>query len=686
MQVDGPFELNSRMPNLLSIHFQLSKMRDIEDNATYYAALSTEDVRRTIKRHFAPLDELVAKFDATLFEIAENLLEIVREGNRSLVVRVAKIIDVEEKQDLAAQIVEEIQRDSSEPEPVNANQGRRKSLTLDNQLLKVPGAPGAPNPTEGQLTTANDSAVKKNRDFKAIMGSLKKLHRIRRGYPERFFNAIQNSIHNIFQECRKAYDNDPDAILDNLDWIFGDLGLAQAELGRLTPERWKVFNKYVNFYHVELYKLLDEILATEPSAIILLKILQYVKVYYKKMQDGLGISRDDDGGLLVPPLLDGREEKLYDDYLALIVGKLHEWKNNLSANEKTAFIQRESPPEIKDDKKLGLQGEAIMFSIISQQIDVAAESTQGRILLGTVEECGTILKERQQSWEETVEDEVFKELQDSEEMKAKDPNYVPPPSGLIEYLMALANDQIRGADYAEALSNKTSSMVSKKYKTPIIAVWDSVCDGFVAVAKTCITGLIRIVFKDLEPAFKAMFAKSEWYKGKPMTQVVDTIQEYVSDGRNHLSQDIFEVFLDDLLEETILHYLASLSNPGVSLKAPKATERIKSDLEAMYLLFTSNHEDPGHVQSHFRVFEHLLATLEAPVDMLPQVFMALRSDFWDAPLELFEAMVRSRKDIDAKMAREIISAVRNQALHQSQNTDQQPQQATYLSQFGKSSR
>lgn len=36
-----------------------------------------------------------------------------------------------------------------------------------------------------------------------------------------------------------------------------------------------------------------------------------------------------------------------------------------------------------------------MFSIITQQIDVAAESGQGRILFGTVQECGNILKERQ---------------------------------------------------------------------------------------------------------------------------------------------------------------------------------------------------------------------------------------------------------------------------------------------------
>lgn len=69
------------------------------------------------------------------------------------------------------------------------------------------------------------------------------------------------------------------------------------------PDRWKVFNKFVNFYHVELYKMLDEILASEVRAIILLKILQYVKSYYRHMDKILHISREDEEGelLLVPP-------------------------------------------------------------------------------------------------------------------------------------------------------------------------------------------------------------------------------------------------------------------------------------------------------------------------------------------------------------------------------------------------
>lgn len=705
IELDGTFELTSSMPNLLTIHYKISKLRDLEDNAEYYASRSTEDVRRTIRKHFSSLDDLVSRFDSILFDISENLLEIIRTGDRSLVVRVAKIIDVEEKQDLGAQIVEEIQEDSlghRRPSPsrqlslLNSNGKADDSKSFRRSIgYKNAGTVSDEN---------NDSNAQRN--IKTLMGSLKKLHRIRRGYPERFFEAIQKSVHSLFLECRRAFNNDPDKILDNLDWIFTDLGLVKHELVKCMPDRWKVFNKFVNFYHVELYKMLDEILASEVRAIILLKILQYVKSYYRHMDKILHISREDEEGelLLVPPLLDGREEKLYDDYLSLIVNKLREWRKNIATNEKVNFIERSIPPEVGEDKRLALQGEVIMFSIISQQVDVAAESGQGRILLGTIEECGNILRERQASWEKTMREQVQLQLNEppnAEEFKEKNPNFVPVPGGLVEYLMALANDQIRGADYAEALSNKTAAMVSNKYKNQIIAVWDTVCDGFISLAKACIAGLLKIIFNDLKPAFDVVFTKSDWYKGKPTRQIIDTIQEYIDDCRSHLTSVIYEVFLDDLLEETVIHYLGSLLNHSVSLKGAKATDRIKLDIEAFYLLFIKNHEDEAHVQSHFRVFEHFLSSLDSDLVSLPDIFLNLRSDFWDAPLELFEAMVHARKDIDSKQAREIIAAARNMALHQSedeerqridlqrQNVQQAPpkppqQQPTYLSQFGRS--
>ena len=92
-------EQGGSMPNLLTVHYYLSQLRDVQDSAVHYASQSTEDVKRTIQKHFMPLEETVEMFDKVLLEtIAENLLDIIRSGDPSLVVRAAKIVDAEEKQ------------------------------------------------------------------------------------------------------------------------------------------------------------------------------------------------------------------------------------------------------------------------------------------------------------------------------------------------------------------------------------------------------------------------------------------------------------------------------------------------------------------------------------------------------------------------------------------------------------
>jgi hypothetical protein len=388
------------------------------------------------------------------------------------------------------------------------------------------------------------------------------------------------------------------------------------------------------------------------------------------MDKGLGVPKDK----LTPPLLDGREDQLYDDYLSLIVSKLREWKANLSTTEKDNFVNRQVPPETDGDNRLGMPGEVIMFSMISQQIDVAADSGQGRILAGCVQECCNILKERQQDWETTMKKQVQLQLEDT----AVDDASSAVPGGLFEYLIALANGQIKGADYTEAISSKLAPSVSKKYRSQITSNLDSVSDGFIVLAKSCITGLISIIVNDLKPAFKELFDSSAWYKGRPLRQIADTVLEYTVDCDQHLNPIIFEVFVDDILEETILHYLNALV-PS-SLKVSKGTDQIKKDIEVLYDLFTgSNYNSPENVQLHFVVFEHLLATLEAPVVELPERFQALRKDFWDASLDIFEKMVRARKDIDSKTVKEIMVKVRNDALqHQQPSESLQP---TYLSRF-----
>ncbi|KAG5358082.1 Exocyst complex component sec6 [Yarrowia sp. B02] len=653
-------QLDSRVPNLLTIHYMLSEMRDFRDSAMFHAERASEDTRRTTIKHFAPLDPLIAKFDRVVEDVGGNLLEFIRSGNTSLVVRLAKIIDLEEREDLKATVLLEVNGKAKQNGHVNGN--KTMSVTLGNNV-----APRAP-----------------------------------RGYPTLFLRAMEKSIKDSFEACIESFPGDCQTLLENLAWIYTDLELTRMELAALVPKRWQIFDTVLKFYHVETHNLLDQVLATDPDAQSILAILNYVKDYYDTMKKGFGVQKEQ----LQPPLLDGKENDLYDDYMKLIVNKLNEWMDNLATTERQAFINRDNAPEMDNDGRYALQGEVITFKMITQQIEVAADSQQGRILAGVVEECGNVLKERQASWEAIMTKEVKKEIRVAELLRDKkkrkeaekaqangaddSDDELQNNAGLVDYMIALANDQIRGADYTEALSSKVAPVVSQKYSTQITSTLETVSDGYVAFAKLCTNSLIEIIFSDLKPAFDILFetstiGASAWYKGIPMSQITDTLAEYYGDVQSHMNPLLIEVFLDDLLDETVLHYLQALrsgKHHKVSLKLPKASVQIKQDIGKMYDFFDEHHSSREHVQQVFKVFEHLLWILESPIEELGDKYTALKAEFWDCPLSFFEAVVNARKDIDSKVAKELIAVVRSEALLG--GGPEEEQQPTIMGRYGRS--
>jgi hypothetical protein len=59
------------------------------------------------------------------------------------------------------------------------------------------------------------------------------------------------------------------------------------------------------------------------------------------------------------------------------------------------------------------------------------------------------------------------------------------PSGLVEYVIALANDHIKSAGYTDALSARLEPLISEKYRVTINERLNDAIDGYPDVAKKC---------------------------------------------------------------------------------------------------------------------------------------------------------------------------------------------------------
>lgn len=462
--------------------------------------------------------------------------------------------------------------------------------------------------------------------------------RVIKHYRSKVQKCIIESIKNKFDEAFERAGRNPSAFLEDSIWIYQDIMRVEEDIVPCFPPSYEIYNLYVREYHRALNGTIQKVMSEEPDASVLLTLHQWVKEYKKSMKE-LNVPPE----LLEPPLLDGNEQVLVEDYLKLIIKKLEEWTANLMKTEIEAFTKREEPPEIDSDGLYGMQGAVILFQMVNQQVDLAMDSGQGLILARVIEEVNRIMRGIQDRWNKLIEAEFKKQSEKPEEAAG----------GLVEYCIALANDQIKSADFAETLSGRIEPLVSEKYQVTIHERLNDAIDGCLDVAKKCTQTLIDIIFNDLKPATKQLFQPS-WYDGI-MSQIIETVRDYVADYQAYLNNAMFDSLLEDLIDTFLVNYITALAN-APKLKIPAATERIKDDVTEAYKLF-GTYRKTSELEPRFEVLEMILSLLEASKSL---VFLS----YWSFAkvhgpnITFVESLMKARGDLDRSDVSEVMESVK----------------------------
>ena len=475
-----------------------------------------------------------------------------------------------------------------------------------------------------------DAAAK----FKSMQANARQI----KHYRSNMMKHITESIRQKFEEAYIQDRENPSAFLDGLGWIYQDIIRIEEDVVPCFPPDYEIYNHYMRAYHKSLNETIKKLVADEPDATVILQLHAWMKEYRKSMKE-LQVPPE----LLEPPLLDGKDQTLIEDYLRLIVKKLNEWSANLMKTEIKEFVTREQPPELDPDGLYGMQGAVIMFQMVNQQVDLAADSGQGAILTRVVEDSNRVMRETQLQWINTVEGEYKKQVEKPEEALG----------GLVEYVIALANDQIKCADYAEALAARLEPLVHEKYKVVISERLNDAIDGYLDVAKKCTQTLIDLIFNDLKPATKQLFGAA-WYNGI-MSQIIETIRDYMSDYQAYLNSSILELLVEDLLDTFLITYLTALANSS-KLRMPGATQQIKSDVSEAFQFF-STLKPPKELEAYFEVVEMVLSLLEASKSMVFLSYWSFAKKHGPC-LAFVEGLMKAREDLDRSAVNEVMDSVK----------------------------
>uniref|UniRef100_V5EVS1 Uncharacterized protein n=1 Tax=Kalmanozyma brasiliensis (strain GHG001) TaxID=1365824 RepID=V5EVS1_KALBG len=571
--------------DLLPLHFHLSQLEAFRNETFHLARTCSADVRNTVTEYFAPLDGLIRAFDDYIMTLAERTMDLVREERASVVVKLVKIIEKESREDERAAAI---------------------------RLAKRANLEGA-----------------------ARFGSMVANARVIKLYRSKFVEAIDRSTAELFEECWSRFGSDDNKLefLGHLDWIYDDMRFVQSEITPLFPEDYKILRTFVRSYHKHLGTILRErVLAEDPEASAMLELYQFTQEYTKTMTKEIGA----DKAWLEPTLLAGKEQGIIDDYLGLITKKIDEWTATLMSDEVREFVARQKPPDEDHQGLYGLQGASILFKMVNQQVDVAAESGQASVLAKVVERAAKAMHSTQATWLRVLESEFRKQRE------AKSPDDV--VGGLVEYVIALANDQLKSADYAEALIARLEPMVSKKYQAGIREAVDNALNGFLDVSKRCTQVLVDLVFADLQPAIKELFTFPMWYSEGTMTTIVETMRDYTTDYSERLNPDLFDVLCDDMMDRFLVSYIGALRRVGSGkLRMPSAGEQMRKDVEDAKSLFYA-FKKQEEVQAKFEVLDAIqgMITSSATMVFLPYWTFAKAHG---AHLGFLEAMMKARDDL-----------------------------------------
>lgn len=586
---------------LLHVHYHLFKLEEFRDQTMHQARDSPQDVIITLKKYFRNVDALSSDFTQHLWNLTRNLLELATNHGGTTIVKLVKIIETEEHAD-------------------------EKALAARHAQ-----------------SSHQDVATAEGTKWRLAEGSPRTIKSYRVEFHERLRESIQERFDAHFAEYKES--EDWIGAFDHADFIFQELDLVFDEIVPLFPKKYKIFPWFVLEYHRHLYELLNHIVNQDMDAATILRLMRFVRDYYDIMSKQLGVTEE----LLEPQLLDGQEQALVDEYLKLVRTTLVDWTSNLMQSEARNFCQREEPPEVHSDGQYGMAGAVDMYQIISQQIDVAADANQGKLLYHVVSECHKVMKDSQVMWKKLLNSEMRKQTEQPDEV----------PGGFVEYVMALANDQIKYADFAESTTSRIIPLVDARYKSQVEEKLNTAVDGFLQTAALTREILLQLVFNDIQPIFGDLFT-NRWYDGPMIASVIETLKDYCSDFQEHLNDYLFTKLVDDLLDRYLRLYIESMRRKSAKFKIPACLDHIKKDVRISFNFF-AKYKKVEDLESQFVAIDMIHHVLESNKRMIYVDYYSLRQSFPDVPLTFVEDLLAKRDDLDKSDLKEIMEGIKSRA-------------------------
>ncbi|KAJ5216240.1 uncharacterized protein N7498_002647 [Penicillium cinerascens] len=591
-------------PNLLRAHMQISRLRDFRDEAMDQIRKTNDaSAEETLTEYFQGLDSVIDWFDDHLGTACMNLIPLVQEDNKSMVVRLAVVVANEEKNDDTVKALQEAQKDHRDLA------SRFKSMNIGPKTV--------------------------------------------RGYKDKFVQAIEFYASNQFEKTKEEFFGDPDHLEKSFRWYFNDLFTVKQGMQNLVPKKWKIYKLYTDMYHRMMHDFLVAMIDDpEIPADNLLKIIHWSDKYYKKMKK-LGWTPAE----LHPNLLDDREPELVRQWQSVIINAVEEWMARIFEADKRGLMERQPDSlDTNTDGYFRTKTLADMWRMLHEQVVASGASERADVVEGVMDAMFRALKTRLSAWLAVIDEECTKH-------KAPGSEQAEGVQLLQDWLIGVANDQIACIDdneetgqmgYLTRFKNDIEPLVTPKYMAMrATAELDALRDGYVDLSTHCLAQFVSVVFSvDLATVIPDLFT-TKWYGEYAVKRITSTFEDYMADYTPVLHPSLVDILVEELSDELLVRYLSSVRNRGVKFRrhVDPFTDKFKDDVLTVFAFFQKyEYSFEGTIKQKWRLVDWLVRLLEAEKGQpIVSVYEAFKLEYWDLQLSWVEAVLRTRDDFERSM-------------------------------------
>ncbi|WBW75063.1 exocyst complex subunit Sec6 [Schizosaccharomyces osmophilus] len=600
-------EQDPTMPNLLKAHYKLTKLRTFRDDAMYQASLESRNDAST-----------------TLQSSFSNLNALSEKVDRLILNFCSNLFEL-----LKVGNTKTIVRVFKIIEAEEAS---------DEMLKSIRNA-------QSNLTDANEAP------FMNLQGSSRQL----RNFWSEAKEIFQASVAERFHQAWSSFVTQQSDL--ELEWIFDDLQYAFQVLPELASPSFDLAKVFANIYQQCLVNLVRDSISSDTPAAIFLYLINFHKEYRAFYQEHAPFSADE----IQPLLEDGSNGVLVKEYTRLFTQKIQEWSDKLFQSSVEAFIKRESEPELDSDGNYGIQGTIIFFQMITQQVNIISQTNNPEVVSTVLRSIMYVMQAMQEHWKTVMRTELHKHLSDTSNT----------PPGLMEYLLALANDNLKCAGFMDNTLLRTIELATDSREEDLRESFGKTVDGFILLSDIGVNEIVEIISNDVKPALATLFHPG-WYQSSNMKLIVDTFRDYIVDCIEHMVPGLFDVFLLESSNALTINYLRGIYNKGVTFEGPSAIQQIRSDV-ALAIRAFGEYMAAEHLKATFEPIEKLLlGMLDAELRSVAEYFRLLKESYWDAPLSLVEVILTNRTDLDRGTIRKMVEIVRQENAKVQQYSSNKP--------------